>query len=87
MRPVILWFRRNLRLADNAALQAAVESGRPVIPLYIRESAPKDITSVATQMGKLGYSEYVALKCLTNSSFDRRVSALRRCNQSAWLKY
>ena len=38
MRPVILWFRRNLRLADNAALQAAVESGRPVIPLYIRDA-------------------------------------------------
>ena len=38
MRPVILWFRRNLRLADNAALQAAVESGRPIIPLYIHDS-------------------------------------------------
>lgn len=38
MRPVILWFRRNLRLSDNAALQAAVESGRPVIPLYIHDT-------------------------------------------------
>ena len=35
MRPVILWFRRNLRLADNIALNAAVGSGRPIIPLYI----------------------------------------------------
>ena len=35
MKPVILWFRRNLRLLDNAALIAAAESGRPVIPLYI----------------------------------------------------
>lgn len=35
MRPVILWFRRNLRLSDNAALSAAAESGCPVIPVYI----------------------------------------------------
>lgn len=35
MKPVLLWFRRNLRLADNAALLAAAETGRPVIPVYI----------------------------------------------------
>ena len=35
MHPVLLWFRRNLRLLDNAALIAAVDSGRPVIPLYV----------------------------------------------------
>jgi deoxyribodipyrimidine photo-lyase len=38
MRPVILWFRRNLRLSDNAALRAAVDSGRPIIPLYIHDA-------------------------------------------------
>jgi deoxyribodipyrimidine photo-lyase len=31
----ILWFRRDLRLADQAALLAAVESGAPVIPVFI----------------------------------------------------
>ncbi len=35
MQPVLLWFRRNLRLSDNAALIAAAESGRPVIPVYV----------------------------------------------------
>ncbi len=35
-RPVaILWFRRDLRLADHPALTAAVESGAGVIPVYI----------------------------------------------------
>jgi deoxyribodipyrimidine photo-lyase len=34
-RPIILWFRRDLRLADHPALVAAAESGRPVIPLFI----------------------------------------------------
>ena len=35
--PVIVWFRRDLRLADNLALCKAVETGAPVICLYIRE--------------------------------------------------
>ncbi len=34
-RPVILWFRRDLRLNDNPALHAAVATGRPIVPLYI----------------------------------------------------
>jgi len=37
MSTVILWFRRNLRLHDNAALQAAVASGRPIVPVYIAD--------------------------------------------------
>ncbi|MBC7908825.1 MAG: deoxyribodipyrimidine photo-lyase [Rhodospirillaceae bacterium] len=35
--PVILWFRRDLRLADNPALNEAAASGRPVIPIYIHQ--------------------------------------------------
>ncbi len=31
----ILWFRRDLRLADQAALTAAVASGAPLIPVFI----------------------------------------------------
>jgi deoxyribodipyrimidine photo-lyase len=33
--PVIHWFRRDLRLGDNTALNAALESRQPVIPLFI----------------------------------------------------
>ena len=36
-RPAVLWLRRDLRLSDNAALMAAVQSGRPVLPLAILE--------------------------------------------------
>ena len=39
-RPVLLWFRRDLRLADNLALQSAVVSRRPVVPLFILEDDP-----------------------------------------------
>lgn len=33
--PVILWFRQDLRLADNPALAHAIRSGRPVVPVFI----------------------------------------------------
>ena len=36
-KPVILWFRRDLRLTDNPALARAVETGRPVLPVYIHD--------------------------------------------------
>ena len=35
--PVIVWFRRDLRTRDHAALHAAAETGKPVVALYIRE--------------------------------------------------
>ena len=34
-RPSIVWLRLDLRLADNAALNAARPSSGPVIPVYI----------------------------------------------------
>ncbi len=33
--PILLWLRRDLRLSDHAAMTAAAESGRPVIPVFI----------------------------------------------------
>ncbi|MYE03136.1 MAG: deoxyribodipyrimidine photo-lyase [Alphaproteobacteria bacterium] len=33
--PVLMWFRRDLRLADNPALAWASQSGRPVIPFFL----------------------------------------------------
>ncbi len=37
MANVIIWFRRDLRLADNPALTHAVEQGHSVLPLYIQD--------------------------------------------------
>lgn len=36
--PAIMWFRRDLRLADNPALLAAAESG-PVLPVFVLDPA------------------------------------------------
>ncbi|MFL4471232.1 deoxyribodipyrimidine photo-lyase [Tateyamaria armeniaca] len=35
--PIILWYRRDLRVSDHPALSAACEAGRPVIPIVIRD--------------------------------------------------
>ncbi|GBL43746.1 deoxyribodipyrimidine photo-lyase [Verrucomicrobiota bacterium] len=35
--PALVWFRLDLRLADNPALQAAIAAGGPVIPVYIHD--------------------------------------------------
>jgi len=42
-KPILLWFRRDLRLADNpalaAALAAASAQGKPVIPIFILDES------------------------------------------------
>ena len=43
MANALVWFRRDLRLADNPALQAALDAGYTPIPVYIHapdEEAP-----------------------------------------------
>ena len=37
MPPVLLWFRRDLRLNDNPALAAAMVPGRPIVPIYVSD--------------------------------------------------
>lgn len=38
--PIVVWFRSDLRIADNRALLTASRSGRPVICVYVRD--PED---------------------------------------------
>ncbi|MGZ8362269.1 MAG: cryptochrome/photolyase family protein [Caulobacteraceae bacterium] len=37
--PVMMWFRRDLRLADNPALAEAAAFGRPIIPVFVLDEA------------------------------------------------
>ncbi|WP_413988279.1 cryptochrome/photolyase family protein [Labrys okinawensis] len=37
--PSIVWFRNDLRLSDNPALDAAVKTGAPILCIYIHEKA------------------------------------------------
>ncbi|MEQ8745539.1 deoxyribodipyrimidine photo-lyase [Pyruvatibacter sp.] len=45
--PIIVWFRQDLRIADNPALVAAVDAGAPVLPVYVLD----DATSSDWRMG------------------------------------
>lgn len=49
-QPVILWFRQDLRLADNPALNHAVETGRPVLPLYILDQGASAVPAGAASL-------------------------------------
>ena len=44
---VILWFRRDLRLADHPALAAAVAQGRPVIPVFVHDETVEALGAAA----------------------------------------
>lgn len=38
-RPLIVWLREDLRIADNPALAAAAATGAPVLPVYVLDDA------------------------------------------------
>lgn len=49
--PVLLWFRRDLRLCDNPALTAALEVGAPVIPVFIWSPEEEEGPGTTVAMG------------------------------------
>jgi deoxyribodipyrimidine photo-lyase len=46
-RPIIVWFRRDLRLADNPMLLAAAASGRPVVSCFILDEPSESLGSAS----------------------------------------
>ena len=45
--PIILWFRRDLRLADHPALSAAAATGRPVVPVFLHDETVEALGAAA----------------------------------------
>ena len=43
MSNALVWFYNDLRLADNPALVNAIESGKPVIPIFIWDEKDSDL--------------------------------------------
>ena len=82
-RPVILWFRQDLRLADNPALTHAAETGRPVLPVYILDQGPAAVPMGAASLWWLDKS----LRALDAALRDRGSRLiLRRGDSEAELR-
>ena len=47
-KPLIYWFRQDLRLHDNPALTAAANTGKPIIAVYILDQNPKNEWSMGS---------------------------------------
>ena len=45
--PLLLWFRRDLRLSDHPMLMAAVATGRPLIPVFILDPETEALGAAA----------------------------------------
>lgn len=62
IRPIILWFRRDLRLADHAALTAACAAGRPIVAVFIHDAVTEALGAAAKM--RLGLSLWALEKDL-----------------------
>lgn len=49
--PVLLWFRRDLRLCDNPAVIGSLEVGVPVIPVFIWSPEEEEGPGITVAMG------------------------------------
>jgi deoxyribodipyrimidine photo-lyase len=61
--PLILWFRRDLRLADQPMLSAAVATGRPLLPVFILD--PETEALGAAPKWRLGLAVEAFAKALS----------------------
>lgn len=75
--PTILWFRQDLRLADNPALAAAIKAGAPIVPLYIFSPADEEPWSPG------GASRWWLHQSLSRLDEDLRRCGSRLCLRSA----
>jgi deoxyribodipyrimidine photo-lyase len=66
--PAIVWFRDDLRVADNPALLSAAESGRPIVPLFILDEESEGFRTLG---GAQRWMLHQALAAL-----DARISSL-----------
>ena len=80
--PILLWLRRDFRLSDHPALSAAVASGRPIVPVFIRDSEVDALGAAPKWRLGLGLAQHK--KALTNcgSRLVLRTGAPLACLQS-----
>lgn len=62
IRPAIVWFRDDLRVADNPALTAAVASGHPIVCVYIHDEESPGIRPIGGALRWWLHHSLVALR-------------------------
>ncbi len=76
--PLILWFRRDLRLADNPMLAEAVASGRPLLPVFILDPETEALGAAPKWRLGLGLEVFArALEAVGSRLVLRRGPALQ----------
>ncbi|MBL4927590.1 cryptochrome/photolyase family protein [Fuscibacter oryzae] len=58
--PLILWFRRDLRLGDNPVLAAALATGRPVVPVFVLDPETEALGAAAKQRLQMALAAFAA---------------------------
>lgn len=75
--PLILWVRRDLRLADNPMLALAAKSGRDIIPIFILDPETEALGAAAKWRLGLGLAAFSkALEGIGSKLIFRRGAAL-----------
>ena len=69
----IFWFRRDLRLHDNAALWSALKSGNPVLPIFIFDKTILDLLPKKDARVEFIHQEIAAMK----AALESKCSSLR----------
>lgn len=66
--PVLMWFRRDLRLCDNPALNGCLEMNAPIIPIFIWSPEEEEGAGVTVAAGgACKYWLHQALACFSTS--------------------
>jgi deoxyribodipyrimidine photo-lyase len=75
--PLILWFRRDLRLGDHPMLAAAVATGRPLLPVFVLDAETEALGAAAKWRLGLGLARFAeALAGIGSRLILRRGAAL-----------
>ncbi len=75
--PIILWFRRDLRLSDHPALDTAVNSGSPIVPVFINDDLVQGLGTAPKWRLGLGLETFgQSLKAQGSRLILRRGAAL-----------
>jgi len=74
--PVIVWFRRDLRIYDNPALVAASQTGAPVIPVFLWSDKEEGPTTALANGGATKYWLHMALPTLNQDLIAKYSNSL-----------